>query len=60
MLAQKIIIEQIIKALGKKSKKKAKDIEEKIDRLFKIQQNHDDRIKQLEETAIKAAPWKRK
>tara|TARA_R100000995_G_C3457580_1_gene111378 strand:+ start:544 stop:726 length:183 start_codon:yes stop_codon:yes gene_type:complete len=60
MLAQKIIIEQIIKALGKKSKKKAKDIEEKIERLFKIQQNHDDRIKQLEETAIKAAPWKRK
>tara|TARA_R100000655_G_scaffold9388_2_gene23458 strand:- start:1582 stop:1755 length:174 start_codon:yes stop_codon:yes gene_type:complete len=53
MLAQKIIIEQIIKALGKKSKKKAKDIEEKIERLFKIQQNHDDRIKKLEETAIK-------
>ena len=60
MLAQKIIIEQIIKALGKKSKKKAKDIEEKIDRLFKIQQNHDDRIKNLEETAIKSAPWKDK
>tara|TARA_Y100001973_G_C5149170_1_gene307137 strand:- start:448 stop:630 length:183 start_codon:yes stop_codon:yes gene_type:complete len=58
MLAQKIIIEQIIKALGKKSKKKAADIEEKIERLFKIQQNHDDRIKQLEETAIKSAPWK--
>ena len=37
MLAQKIIIEQIIKALSKKSKNKAKDIEEKIDRLFKIQ-----------------------
>jgi len=60
MLAQKIIIEQIIKALSKKSKNKAKDIEEKIDRLFKIQQNHDDRIKQLEETAIKSAPWKNK
>ena len=57
MLAQKIIIEQIIKALGKKSKKKAADIEEKIERLFKIQQNHDDRIKNLEETAIK---WKTK
>jgi len=60
MLAQKIIIEQIIKALGKKSKKKTKDIEEKIERLFKIQQSHEERIKRLEQTAIKTAPWNSK
>lgn len=57
MLAQKMIIEAVIKALGKKSRKKTKDIEEKIERLFKIQQNHDARIQTLEETAIKTAPW---
>ena len=60
MLGLKILIEAVIKALSKKSKKKAAALEEKIERLFKIQQNHDDRIKTLEETAIKTAPWNKK
>ena len=60
MIVQKLLVEAVIKALGKKSNKKAAAIEEKIERLFKIQQNHDDRIKRLEETAIKTAPWEDK
>lgn len=60
MIVQKLLVEAVIKALGKKSKKKAAAIDEKLERLFKIQQNHDNRIKSLEETAIKSAPWKDK
>ena len=57
MIVQKMLVEAVIKALGKKSNKKAAAIEEKIERLFNIQQNHDKRIKDLEDNAIKTAPW---
>ena len=60
MIVQKMLVEAVIKALGKKSNKKAAVIEEKIERLFNIQQNHDKRIKALEDNAIKIAPWNEK
>ena len=60
MIVQKMLVEAVIKALGKKSNKKAAAIEDKIERLFNIQQNHDKRIKELEDNAIKTAPWNEK
>jgi ElaB/YqjD/DUF883 family membrane-anchored ribosome-binding protein len=57
MIVQKMLVEAVIKALGKKSNKKAAAIEDKIERLFKIQQNHDKRLKDLEDNAIKTKPW---
>ena len=60
MIVQKMLVEAVIKALGKKSNKKAAAIEDKIERLFNIQLNHDKRIKELEDNAMKTAPWNEK
>jgi hypothetical protein len=60
MLVQKMLIEAVIKALGKKSKKKAAALEERLERLFKIQQNHGERIKELEDNAIRTKSWAEK
>jgi hypothetical protein len=57
MIVQKLLVEAVIKALSKKTKKKAIALEEKIERLFNIQQNHDKRLKDLENNAIKTKPW---
>ena len=51
MIVQKLLIDAVIKAIGKKSKKKADNIMEKIDRLFSIAQNLTERIKRLEDTS---------
>ena len=45
MIVQKMLVEAVIKALGKKSNKKAADIEYKIERLFNIKNNHYKMIK---------------
>jgi len=47
MIVQKLLIDAVVKAIGKKK------IKEQIERLFNIQQNHDDRIKKLEDYQIK-------
>ena len=49
MIGQKILIDAVVKAIGKKSKKKVDDIIETIDRLFSIIQNLTKRIKRLED-----------
>ena len=60
MIVQKMLVEAVIKALGKKSNKKAAAIEDKIERLFNIQQNHDKRLKKLEDNAMKVKLWEDK
>tara|TARA_R110002012_G_scaffold252524_1_gene431530 strand:- start:711 stop:893 length:183 start_codon:yes stop_codon:yes gene_type:complete len=57
MIVQKMLIEAVIKAIGKKTNKKASALEEKIERLFKINKNLTDRIQKLEEQALKATNW---
>ena len=57
MIVQKMLIEAVIKAIGKKTSKKASALEEKIDRLFEINQNLTDRIQKLEEQSLKATNW---
>ena len=53
MIVQKLLIDAVVKAIGKKSKKKADDIMEKIDRLFSITQNLAERIKRLEDASCR-------
>jgi chromatin remodeling complex protein RSC6 len=53
MIVQKLLIDAVVKAIGKKSKKKADDIIEKIDRLFSITQNLAERIKRLEDASYR-------
>ena len=60
MIVQKLLVEAVIKALSKKTKKKAIALEEKIERLFNIQQNHDKRLKELEDNAMKVKLWEDK
>ena len=60
MIVQKLLVEAVIKALSKKTKKKAIALEEKIERLFNIQQNHDKRLKELEDNAMKVRLWEDK
>ena len=60
MIVQKLLVEAVIKALSKKTKKKAIALEEKIERLFNIQQNHDKRLKKLEDNAMKVKLWEDK
>ena len=57
MIVQKLLVEAVIKAIGKKANKKASALEERIDRLFEINQNLMDRLKKLEEQALKATNW---
>ena len=49
MIVQKLLIDAVIKAIGKKSKKKADEIVEKVNKLFSITQNLVERIKRLED-----------
>ena len=51
MIVQKLLIDAVIKAIGKKSKKKADEMVEKIDKLFSITQNALERIKRLEDVS---------
>jgi RNA polymerase-binding transcription factor DksA len=50
-IGQKLLMDAVIKAIGKKSKKKADEIVEKVNKLFSITQNLVERIKKLEDVS---------